>query len=216
LAAGLLPNALELVNPPLSRVLHETFEPTIDVDAWSLAVGVDGPAQAVDRQLRDIEMVLRGAGAVSWWMRADDGRLWHALQSRFRTHDAEPSERAIIRVGTVRTQVGNILSRLTELGTHLSIQVELTARFGNGLIYGVLPLDAGPVQSAHISQTLAEMRGHLAVQRGYLVVESAPPAFKAQFDCWGDLGPQAEVMAGLKREFDPRRVLNPGRFIHHL
>jgi FAD/FMN-containing dehydrogenase len=30
------------------------------------------------------------------------------------------------------------------------------------------------------------------------------------------VGPQAEVMAGLKRAFDPRRVLNPGRFVHHL
>jgi glycolate oxidase FAD binding subunit len=216
LAAGLLPNALELVNPPLCKILHATFEPTTDIDGWSLVVGVDGPAQAVHRQLRDIETVLRGAGAASWWVGADDGRLWQALQSRFRAHGAEPSARVIIRVGTVRTQVGNILSRLTELGTHLSIPIELTARFGNGLIYGGLPLDAGPVQSAHVSQALAEMRGHLAARHGYLVVESAPPSFKAQFDCWGDLGPQAEVMAGLKREFDPRRVLNPGRFIHHL
>ena len=60
------------------------------------------------------------------------------------------------------------------------------------------------------------MRRDLAAERGYLVVESAPPAFKAQFDCWGDVGPQAEVMAGLKRAFDPRRVLNPGRFVAHL
>jgi hypothetical protein len=60
------------------------------------------------------------------------------------------------------------------------------------------------------------MRLKLASKRGYLVVESAPPAFKAHFDCWGDLGPQTEVMAGLKGAFDPRRVLNPGRFIDHL
>ena len=60
------------------------------------------------------------------------------------------------------------------------------------------------------------IRGDLASKRGYLVIESAPPLFKAWFDCWGDVGPQVEVMAGLKRAFDPWRVLNPGRFVHHL
>jgi FAD/FMN-containing dehydrogenase len=63
---------------------------------------------------------------------------------------------------------------------------------------------------------LTEMRQDLTSERGYMVVESAPPAFKTQVDCWGDVGPQVEVMVGLKRAFDPRRVLNPGRFIDHL
>jgi FAD/FMN-containing dehydrogenase len=67
-----------------------------------------------------------------------------------------------------------------------------------------------------LAQALTEMRQGLTTERGYLVVESAPPAFKTRFDCWGDVGPQGEVMADLKRVFDPRRVLNPGRFIAHL
>lgn len=216
LTSGLLPNALELVNPPLAAILRERLEHTTDIEGWSLAVGVDGPKQAVDRQLREIETLSRGAGAVAWRKAGDDGRLWQALQSRFRTDHAEPRESVIIRVGTLRTQVGVILSSLTELGTRLSAAIDLTARFGNGLVYGSLPLNGDADQSTHVAQVLAQMRRHLATRRGYLVVESAPPAFKAQFDCWGDLGPQAEVMAGLKREFDPRRVLNPGRFIDHL
>ena len=71
-------------------------------------------------------------------------------------------------------------------------------------------------EPADLIRALTEIRGDLASKRGYLVVESAPRAFKAWFDCWGDVGPQVEVMAGLKRAFDPRRVLNPGRFVHHL
>lgn len=146
----------------------------------------------------------------------DDGRLWQTLQSRFRPHGAERVEQVVIRVGTARTQVGAVLDRLTELGMHLHLPVEITARVGNGLVYGTFSLNGGAEQPAHVTQALTEIRGHLATVRGYLVVESAPPSLKAQFDCWGDVGPQAEVMAGLKREFDPRRILNPGRFVHHL
>jgi glycolate oxidase FAD binding subunit len=216
LTGGLLPNALELLNPPLTRHLYETFEPTPGIEGWSLVVGVDGSEPAVVRQLRDIESLARSEGATAWHTQADDGRLWHALQRRFRARSAAPEERMIIRVGTLRTQVTRVMRHLTELETRLSAPVELTGRFGNGLVYGNIALDSGAERSAHVARALAEMRGQLAAQRGYLVVESASPAFKAQFDCWGEVGPQAEVMAGLKHEFDPRRVLNPGRFVHHL
>jgi glycolate oxidase FAD binding subunit len=216
LASGLLPNAVELINPCLSTTLQRTLEPTAGIAGWSLVVGVDGTEPAVDRQLRDIEALSRSAGALAWRPAEDDGRLWQALQSQFRPHDAQPNERVIVRVGTLRTQVGVILSRLTELGARLSAPPDLTCRCGNGLIYGSLALDGGAEQSARVAHALAQLRSYLASLRGYLVVESAPAAFKAQFDCWGELGPQAEVMAGLKREFDPRRMLNPGRFVHHL
>jgi FAD/FMN-containing dehydrogenase len=125
-------------------------------------------------------------------------------------------ERVVIRAGTVRTQVGAILDKLTALAARMNAPCELCARFGNGLVYGVFPLHGEGEEAADLAQVLTEIRGDLASKRGYLVVESAPPSLKARFDCWGDVGPQAEVMAGLKREFDPRRVLNPGRFVHHL
>ena len=125
-------------------------------------------------------------------------------------------ERVVLRVGTVRTQVGAILDRLTEFESRLSVPIELSARVGNGLVYASVPLKGDAEQSAPLIQMLTEMRQGLASARGYVVVESAPPAFKTLFDCWGDVGPQEAVMVGLKRTFDPRRVLNPGRFIGHL
>jgi hypothetical protein len=108
------------------------------------------------------------------------------------------------------------LDRFTELGSRLDAPVELCARFGNGLVYGSLPLREDGEEPIDLIHGLTQIREHLATERGYLVVESAPPAFKAWFDCWGDVGLQIDVMAGLKRAFDPRRVLNPGRFVQHL
>lgn len=216
LTGGLLPNALELLNPPLTRRLCEACEPTPGAEGWSLVVGVDGSEPAVVRQLRDIESLARGEGATAWHTQADDGRLWRAIQRRFRGRGSEREGRLIVRVGTLRTRVTSIMRHLTELETRLGAPVELTGRFGNGLVYGNITLNGTAEQSAHVAQALAEMRGQLAPQRGYVVVESASPSFKARFDSWGDVGPQAQVMAALKHEFDPRRVLNPGRFVDHL
>jgi FAD/FMN-containing dehydrogenase len=138
------------------------------------------------------------------------------VQRRFRPEGTAQTERVVLRVGTVRSQIGAILDKLTELGSRLSAPAELCARVGNGLVYGSFPLLADGEAPADWLLTLTGMRRDLASERGYLVVESAPPSFKTRFDCWGDVGPQVEVMAGLKRAFDPRRVLNPGRFVHHL
>jgi glycolate oxidase FAD binding subunit len=216
LAQGLLPNALELINPSVTARLRQSLSGSAGSAGWSLIVGIDGAEPAVLRQRREIDALSRTGGARSHWAGADDGRVWQALQSRFRLEGPARMEHVVLRLGSVRTRLGAILDRLTEVGARLRGPIDLCARFGNGLIYASLPLPQSEQETAELVETLTAMRNELAAQRGYLVVESASPAFKAQFDCWGDVGSQFEVMAGLKRAFDPRRVLNPGRFVHHL
>jgi len=216
LAAGLLPSAVELVNPAVTAWLRQARAGPEEVEGWSLLVGIDGAEPAVLRQRREINALSYAGGATACWTGPDDGRLWQALQSRFRPEGTARMERVVLRVGTVRTGIGAILDQLTALESRVNAPGELCARVGSGLVYGVFPLDGTDEVTAGLLQALTEIRTDLAAKRGYLVVESASPTFKARFDCWGDVGPQAEIMAGLKRAFDPRRVLNPGRFVHRL
>jgi glycolate oxidase FAD binding subunit len=49
---------------------------------------------------------------------------------------------------------------------------------------------------------------------GGVVVERAPRAVRERIDPWGPVpAPALAVMRAIKREFDPRGVLNPGRFV---
>jgi glycolate oxidase FAD binding subunit len=46
------------------------------------------------------------------------------------------------------------------------------------------------------------------------MVLAGPRAIRAAVDPWGPVTPAAlAVMQRLKSEFDPRRILNPGRFV---
>jgi glycolate oxidase FAD binding subunit len=216
LSSPLAPNAVELVNAAIAGFLQRHVAGPDRAEGWSLLVGVDGVPRAVARQVRELEAMGREAGLTAWWTDVDDGRLWRALQARFRPQGPEREARLVVRLGTVRTQVLPWLARLAPAGAPWQAAAEFTARLGNGLIYASLPCPDDSAQAAHLVRFLTEVRAQLAATRGYLVVESAPAGFKAQFDCWGDVGPQAEVMGALKCQFDPQRVLNPGRFVNGL
>jgi glycolate oxidase FAD binding subunit len=48
---------------------------------------------------------------------------------------------------------------------------------------------------------------------GQLILERVPGEVKREVDVWGDVGMTVKMMRSLKEKFDPRRILNPGRFV---
>ena len=62
---------------------------------------------------------------------------------------------------------------------------------------------------AAISRTMQEVRSI----GGTAVVTHAPPAIKESLDMWGETTYTIDTMRNLKRQYDPHRLLNPGRFM---
>jgi glycolate oxidase FAD binding subunit len=60
---------------------------------------------------------------------------------------------------------------------------------------------------------VGEARERLAAHGGSLVVAAAPPELKRAVDAWGPPGDAAGLMRRVKRQFDPDRLLAPGRFV---
>jgi glycolate oxidase FAD binding subunit len=46
-----------------------------------------------------------------------------------------------------------------------------------------------------------------------VIVDAAPPALKAELDIWGGTDEGLEIMREIKRRFDPKATLSPGRFV---
>jgi glycolate oxidase FAD binding subunit len=73
-------------------------------------------------------------------------------------------------------------------------------------------LDAGVTPSA--ARLVERVRAAMRDLGGHALVHRAPVAIRRAVDPWGpvDPGPMA-LMRALRDEFDPRRTLNPGRFV---
>ena len=57
------------------------------------------------------------------------------------------------------------------------------------------------------AKTLASQSG------GNIVVENVPISTKSRIDVWGDIDQPQSVVQGLKTQYDPNGLLNPGRFV---
>ncbi|HLJ69290.1 MAG TPA: FAD-binding oxidoreductase [Chloroflexota bacterium] len=79
---------------------------------------------------------------------------------------------------------------------------------GSGIAYLDLGADEQPVIAL-----LAELREKIAALGGSVVAHAAPAGVKRALDVWGEVGTALPLMLAVKRQFDPMRVMNPGRFV---
>ncbi|MEX0749297.1 MAG: FAD-binding oxidoreductase, partial [Dehalococcoidia bacterium] len=81
---------------------------------------------------------------------------------------------------------------------------------------GVVRVNARPSRDHRPAALVAHARALAARCDGYTVVDAAPVSYKREHDVFGPLRPDFAIMKRLKDEFDPRRILSPGRFVGRL
>jgi len=129
--------------------------------------------------------------------------VWQAQQELW----SSPDSAAIAKFSVLPASVAKVCDRIHQLaesaGSRWSVVVQ-----GTGL--GWLRIEASSAPALH--QVLHTLRPELELARGSLVVLHRPAAMPA-IDAWGRSGDAFQVMLSLKKQFDPRGTLNPGRFI---
>jgi glycolate oxidase FAD binding subunit len=125
-------------------------------------------------------------------------------------------DRMLARTGTTALRVSVVTPRLaaalTEARAALSGASNVTATSCAPL--GLLRLAVGPGEPVVLAGAIGRLRAFVAADGGSVVVERGPAALRASVDPWGPVpAPALALMHGLKQEFDPRRTLNPGRFV---
>jgi glycolate oxidase FAD binding subunit len=82
----------------------------------------------------------------------------------------------------------------------------VAAHAATGVSYAAVP--AGQAVDA-----LPRLRAAIAEHDGSAVVLRAPDSVRNSLDHWGPVGDSLDLMRRVKEQFDPRRLLAPGRFV---
>jgi glycolate oxidase FAD binding subunit len=112
----------------------------------------------------------------------------------------------VVKVCVLPTQVADIYEALTKLAeTNRAHFSALFYAIGIGMIY----VEAAP---AALGSVLQNLRVRIESLGGSLVIAHRPDAMK-ELDGWGNAGDALALMRAVKKQFDPKATLNPGRFV---
>jgi len=202
LDSSLQPSRLELLN---GEALVELGLPRSPA---AVAVTVGSVVEGARSQVAALEAIAQRSGAdrrallvAGFWQ--DLGRLLPAAGGM------------LLKIVTLPALVTDRLSLVTRLATSLGLRACVVAEAGNGVLRS--RLDGGLSAEEWEQRVIVPLREQVASEGSSVVVEAASCSLKERLDVWGPVDPGAlAIMKRLKAEFDPRGVLNPGRYIARL
>ena len=195
--------SLDGVAAAVGAVLHSPLSPLgIEVlgEAKQLVFRIGGYDTAVDRQIRELRVLIAGHGGTAVVV---PDSFWEDLSAARR----QAMDRQVVVKAAVPIAQSSALVELLEQQL-APLSPVVWAHAGNGVAYAACdaPTDASG---------LAALRA--AVRRlgsnASLVITRCPTELKQQLDVWGEPGSSVALMRAIKAKLDPRGTLNPGRFV---
>lgn len=174
--------------------------------SYHLLIRLGGRPRTVARQAADFQNICRSAGATNIDSVDQDiaPGLWQTVS------DFGWSDKTVPTVSArIFTKPNDALSLANKLrGLIKSDAMALTSYIGYGTTLANWYVSDD--DSLKIVQAARETVHSIG---GRMIVERCPSSIKASIDVWDDPGESIETMRRLKSQYDPKSVINPGRFV---
>ena len=207
------PLASTVLNAAATRRLEEFVPESSQDGAYYLGVRLGGRSLVVQRQEKETrETCLKnGATKTEEITGEQDKKLWRALVDFGWEEEHLPVMST--RISILPIQVYGMIACLEELSQHQDFEVAYLCHTGNGTVYSYWYDDGGKWSPQGLIRIAEEARERAKALGGSLIIERCPTAMKGQVDVWGDIEEGLATMRRMKKQYDPRGILNPGRFV---
>ena len=181
-----------------TRLLPAAVILRLEGNHWLLAVRLEGFAATVARSQREVRGIADSLGLKVQVLTADEqGAFWRFVED-------------------FPLQTETLVFRVTLPRAELFPCVQTFSRWENvtvvaDAIAGTAWLAAAPTPTA--LQRFLELAARARDRRGHAIIFSAPAELKRGVEVWGESPPTLSLMRGVKHQFDPKELLNPGRFL---
>ena len=173
-----------------------------------LAIRLGGRPLTIERQVRECRALIDQADGtlLDSLDRSEASPLWNGLRDFGWIDETQPS--MLLRAMKAPSDGVSALEALARLDAD-----DAAPAFVGHPAHGTI--NAGWFGEAEppSAEALLEARRSIEGLGGRLVIERCPVSLKSDIDVWGDPGPALSTMRQLKKEFDPARMFNPGRYV---
>ncbi len=218
MASGIIPAALELMNRFTIGAVEKSFNLGLPDDTEGiLIIQVDGAPGTLEKEVAEIESILwqgKAQNVIIAKDAADAERIWLARRA------AAPSLmrlRPNVITEDVTVPVSNLtvmIRKVSEICERHRIQVGVIAHAGDGNLHPCMVFDRRDQDEfARVQKVCQEIVPEALALGGTLSGEHGIGIAKAPFLPFEMDRVALSVMQGIKKVFDPKGILNPGKFV---
>ena len=182
-----------------SKFAHTALQMRIDSEAASPEFDIlfEGTVAGLDAQEQQLRKL-----ASSSRIETSSGDHWQARQALW----TDPNS-AIAKISVLPSEISETVQSLQSISASNRCR---WATVFQAIGIGTVSLSSPDPQSIH--RALTALRSHVEGAGGSLVLLRRVQNMPA-LDAWGTTGDAQALMSALKQQFDPKRILNPGRFV---
>ena len=192
-------------------IMHSQLVPSAVELHWGegpklLTVLVEGIPPSVEAQAEEAEFLLKGFGETRTLSNEEADNLGPYAPPG----GPAGNEEVALKIAFPPAELTGVLDSAIGACSRRGLDApRVTGQAGIGVVYvGLL----GGDEDGRVAVT-EELREIWVRRGGSVVVREAPVSFKRRVETWGPLGTRLELTRRLKEKFDPRGIMNPGRFV---
>ncbi len=218
IAAGIIPAGLEMMDKPMTAAVEDFVKAGYDLNAEAILLcESDGTPEEVEEEIGRMSAVLHEAGATAIAVSRDEAerlRFWSGRKNAFPASGRISPDYMCMDSTIPRKRLADILLAIAEMEKKYQLRCANVFHAGDGNLHPLILFDANdPDQlrrcelfGADILETSVAMGGTVTGEHGVGVekINSMCVQFSAE---------ENAQMFGVKRAFDPRGGLNPGKVI---
>lgn len=213
---GLLPMAMEVIDRNCIEAIEQNFAFGFSPETEAiLLVAVDGFAEEVERNSKLIEQILGENGGFDILRsenKDEENKLWDARRaispSLMKYNNLKINEDVVVP----RSKVPELIKRVEEIGKKHNTFVANFGHAGDGNIHVNFMCDRHDETSLNNARQAVKETFELSVELGGTISgEHGIGYVKSQYLDIAIDQPTLEIMKSIKRVFDPKGILNPGK-----
>lgn len=218
IAAGIIPAGLEMMDKPMTAAVEDFVHAGYDLGAAAILLcESDGTPEEVEEEIGRMSAVLRRCGATAIAVSRDEAerlRFWSGRKNAFPASGRISPDYMCMDSTIPRKRLADILIAIGEMEQKYGLRCANVFHAGDGNLHPLILFDANdPDQLHRCEQFGAEILETSVAMGGTVTGEHGVGVEKLNSMCVQFSAEENGLMFGVKRAFDTKELLNPGKVI---
>jgi glycolate oxidase len=218
IAAGIIPAGLEMMDKPMTAAVEDFVHAGYDLSAEAILLcESDGTPEEVEEEIGRMSEVLRVAGATAIAVSRDEAerlKFWSGRKNAFPASGRISPDYMCMDSTIPRKRLADILLAIQEMERKYALRCANVFHAGDGNLHPLILFDANDADQLHRAELFgADILETSVAMGGTVTGEHGVGVEKLNSMCVQFSAAEREQMFGVKRAFDAKGLLNPGKVI---